>query len=416
MVERAGADPVRIVITCNGPGETAGWLRPLLREVFGLQQQADVHVFYVPDDYATGREAAVVRELFPQAHVYEPAAYVKVAIGARVDGTPNRADVVLYLGGDLLHAYRLQRRFGGKFATYKFARRRKAGAIARAFAVDDANAAQFAACGVPRDRIVRAGNLAVDGALLEAACDVPPHAPADGIVIMPGSRPYEVRNLVPFFFSAALAMRRLNSQIPIAFGISPFTLLREVGDAVRNGGDPRFFAAAGTLIETADGAYLSSRDRDVRFAILRNAMGAARPARLALTIPGTKVIELAALGKPVLSCTPMNAPELAAFNGPLTYLDRIPVFGARLKSAAATAYARRFPYHTQPNIDAQEAIVRELHGTLTPGRVAKVALQCAGDSVWLERTAKALSGLYREHVGAARRMAAGILALRDAAE
>ena len=104
---------MRIAITCNGPGETAGWLRPLLRDIYARDSQTDVHVFYVPDDYATGREPALVRSLFPQAHVYDPKTYLKAALGANVEGLPQGVEVVLYLGGDLMHAARLHKRFGG---------------------------------------------------------------------------------------------------------------------------------------------------------------------------------------------------------------------------------------------------------------------------------------------------------------
>ena len=402
---------MRLAVTCNGPGETAGWLRPLLRELYAQKPQADVHVFYVPDDYATGQEPQVVRELFPQAHVYEPKTYLKVAFGGRVDGMPEGVDAVLYLGGDLMHAARLHKRFGGALATYKFSRARYARETAKAFAVDESNVRQLLDWGVPAERVERVGNLAIDGAMIESGAPAEPGSPVDGVLFMPGSRRYEVQHLIPFFFTAARAMRRENATLPVAFGISPFTTLESVRSAVEAGGDPRVFAKRGTVIEDESGAYLASADGAVRFPIVRNALAAARTARLVVTIPGTKVIELAAIGKPVIACTPLNAPELAAINGPLTYLDRIPLVGIPAKRAAVVAYARRFRFHTQPNIDAQSEIVHELHGTLTPGRVARIALERAGDEAWLSATSQALSGLYREHLGAAERMAAALLAL-----
>lgn len=406
---------MRLAITCNGPGETAGWLRPLLREIYARQPQADVHVFYVPDDFATGAEPQVVRALFPQARVYDPKTYLKVAFGGRVDGVPEGVDAVLYLGGDLMHAARLHKRFGGALATYKFSRPRYARETAIAFAVDESNMRQLEAWGVPEQRIMRVGNLAIDGALIESAADAEPGAPAGGVLFMPGSRRFEVQHLIPFFFTAALEMRRLDPALPIAFGISPFTPIEAVRSAVEAGGDPRFYAKRGKVIEENGAAFLASPDGAVRFPILRNALAAARAARLAVTIPGTKVIELAAIGKPAVACTPINAPELAAINGPLTYLDRVPLIGVPAKRAAVVAYARRFRFHTQPNIDAQSEIVRELHGALTPGRVARTALERAGDKEWLEASSQALSGLYREHLGAAERMTAALLALAQRA-
>ena len=370
-----------------------------------------MHVFFVPDDYATGREPAFVRELFPAARVYDPKTYVKVALGGRAEGAPGAVDAVLYLGGDLMHAARLHKRFGGAFAAYKFSRARYANEMRRVFAVDEANAAQLAQWGVRADRTQIVGNLAIDGALAQAASPAEEGSPRDGILFMPGSRRYEVEQLIPLFFTAALAIRREAPDLPIAFGISPFTELAAVRRAVAAGGDPRVFAQTGSLFEERDSAFLSNRDRSVRFPIVRAALAAAREARLVVTIPGTKVIELAAIGKPVIACSPFNAPELVTINGPLTYLDRVPLVGVPLKRGAVLAYARRHRFHTQPNVDSQEMLVEELHGTLTPGRIARVVLERAVDERWLEQRSQSLSNLYREHAGAASRIAQSLLAL-----
>jgi hypothetical protein len=112
----------------------------------------------------------------------------------------------------------------------------------------------------------------------------------------------------------------------------------------------------------------------------------------------------------------LNAPEIIAFNGPLTYLNRIPLVGAPLKRTVAVGISKRFRYHTQPNIDAQADIIRELHGALTPGRVARVALESYDDRAWLEASKSALAALYGDHVGAADRMAASLLQLSGSNE
>ena len=179
---------MRIAVTANGPGEVAGWLRPLLRSLYERAPDAEVHVFLVPDDYATGREAETVRALFPQAIAHDPKTYLKFALGGSVTGVPRSVDAVQYAGGDLLHAARLHARLKGKTATYKFSRRRYRALFDRAFAVDQRNAAQLEAWGTPPERIECVGNLAVDGALLEAQAPIEPGTPEDGILVMPGSR------------------------------------------------------------------------------------------------------------------------------------------------------------------------------------------------------------------------------------
>ena len=112
--------------------------------------------------------------------------------------------------------------------------------------MDERNAEQLVGWGTPRERIERVGNLAIDGALFEAALPAEPGAPADGILIMPGSRPYEIENLIPFYFAAALRMLRERPEIPIAFALSPFTSLEYVRAAIEGGGIPRMFGRTRT--------------------------------------------------------------------------------------------------------------------------------------------------------------------------
>jgi lipid-A-disaccharide synthase len=402
---------MRIAFTANGPGEVAGWLRPLLRSLYSRAPDLEALVFLVPDDYATGFEAAMVREAFPRARVYDPKSYLKFAFGARLDAAPASVDLVQYIGGDLLHAARVHARLRGRAATYKFSRRAYRRLFDRAFAVDPSNAEQLARWGTPPERIERVGNLAIDGALFEANQAPEPGTPADGILVLPGSRTYEVENLVPFFVTMAQRIARERPEIPVAFALSPFTTREQVRDAIECGGHPRMFARRGRLIAEGGRDYLESEDGSARFPVIYNALAAARHARLAVTIPGTKTIELAVLGKPAIAITPMNAPEAVTINGPLTYLDRVPLVGVPLKRAAAIAVSRRFEFHTQPNMDARTALIREVHGTVTPGRIARLALECYDDREWLDRAGGALAGLYRDHVGAAGRLADSLLGL-----
>ena len=402
---------MRIAFTANGPGEVAGWFRPLVRRLYEHDPNLDVHLFCVPDDYATGYEAQLARRLFPSAHVYDPKTYLRVALGRNVADLPDRVDVVQYLGGDLMHAQRLRARLGGTASAYKFSKRAYRDRFARFFAVDEKNVEQLRDWQTPADRIVRVGNLAIDGALLEAQQPLEEGAPQGGILVMPGSRDYEVDNLIPFFFTMALRITRERPDVPIAFGLSPFTPLADVRAAIERGGHPRVWAQRGRLIEQGGRAFLALDEGGRRFPILHNALAAAMHARLVVTIPGTKCIELAALGVPMITITPLNAPEMITFNGPLTYLDRIPLIGAPLKRAVAVGVSRRFVYHTQPNMDAGESLICELHGTVTPGRVGRVALERLDDRAWLTRSRERLAALYADHVGAADRMAESLIEL-----
>jgi len=224
-------------------------------------------------------------------------------------------------------------------------------------------------------------------------------------VILPGSRRHEVANIYGMFVAAAIQLRRRLPDVPIAFGRSPFTSDAELDAALRSGGDPRAYGARAALI---DGGTAIRSGGDV-FPLVRATMRTAARARLAITIPGTKVIELSAIGVPSLVCLPFNAPELAVINGPLQYLGRLPLVGAPLKRAAAMAVVSRFPYFAQPNIDAGREIIPELASTLFPARIAAVAAQWYADRAWCARTGAELQTRYAGHAGAAERMSAALL-------
>jgi lipid-A-disaccharide synthase len=407
---------LRIALTSNGPGELAGWVRPLVSELLRQAPHAELTLFFVPDDYATGREADVARALFPGVRVVPPRDYVRFALGRGGSGAPERADAVLYLGGDLMHALRVHARLGGKAFAYKFSRRRHRRTFARVYAVDARNVTQLEGWGVPPERIETVGNLAIDGALGEAAGRFAAGAgdadrlPQGGVLIMPGTRKHEIANLIPFFLQAVLRLRAAAPGLPVAFGLSPFTARDELSRALERGGHPNVWGARGSVIDWEGGLALQPAAGGAPVPIVRDALRAAQHAKLVVTIPGTKCIELAALGVPALVCVPLNAPEVVVINGPLQYLDRLPVLGIPLKRAAVVAVDARFPLTAQPNIDAGEELMPELRGTLTPGYVARRIAAYAADDAARASAAQRLRALYAAHAGAAERMARSLLA------
>ena len=407
---------MRIALTSNGPGEFAGWVRPLVSELLRQAPDSEITLFFVPDDYATGREPDVARALFPGVRVVAARDYVRFALGRGGENMPAGADAVLYLGGDLMHAARVHALLGGKAFAYKFSRKRYGKTFARVYAVDAKNAAQLTAWGTPAANVETVGNLAIDGALGEAAGAFGAGAgdaeriAQQGVLIMPGTRKHEVANLIPFFLEAAVRLRALAPELPVAFGISPFTPVDEVARALASGGHPNVWGARGRVVEAAGGIALQPESGGEPVPVVRDALRAAERARLVVTIPGTKCIELAALGVPAIVCVPLNAPEVVVINGPLQYLDRLPLLGIPLKRAAVVAVDARFPVTAQPNMDAGEMLMPEMRGALTPGHVAKRIAEYAADDAARAAASERLRALYAAQAGAAARMARSLLA------
>lgn len=412
---------MRIAITSNGPGEFSGWVRPLVTALYRLAPQTEVTLVFVPDDYATGREPVVARRLFPNATIVTPREYVRFALGRSLDRLPKRVDAVQYLGGDLLHAARVRARLGGAAYAYKFARKSDAKAVTRAFALDAQNAIAFAALGITRERIDVVGNLAIDGALGEAAglftqkddaSSPSPQADQGAsrtILFMPGTRKNEVANMVPLFLAAALRLRKVRPELRAVFAISPFTDEDELQRALAHGGHRNAWGARGRVVGEGATLALQAEDGSDVFPVIRETMRHAPFARMAVTLPGTKCIELAALGVPTIVCVPLNAPEVVVINGPLQYLDRIPAVGMALKRAIVVGVDKRFAFTAQPNIDTGEMLMPEMRGALYPGDIARRIVAYDDDDVARTHDAARLRALYVEHVGAAERMAHALL-------
>jgi hypothetical protein len=393
-------------------------VRPLVTALRRLDPATEFALFFVPDDYATGHEPEVARALFPEAQIVSARDYVRFALGGSVAGAPERADLVQYLGGDLLHAARVHARLGGSARSYKFSRRRFAKLFERVYAVDAANATQLEGWGVPLERLTVVGNLAIDGALAEAAGAFGGPAPESdarvtpgGILIMPGARKHEISNLVPFFLQAVLRLRALAPELPVAFGISPFTSVDELARALATGGHKKVWGARGSVLEGPDGIALQPADGSAPVPVVREALRFAARAKLVVTIPGTKCIELAALGVPAIVCVPLNAPEVVVINGPLQYVDRLPGLGTALKRAVVIGVDARFALTAQPNIDSGEMLMPEMRGTLTPGLVARRILAYAEDEAGRAAASTRLRAMYAAHAGAADRMARSLLGL-----
>src|SRR6202044_1570545 len=131
---------------------------------------------------------------------------------------------------------------------------------------------QLASWGTAPQRIEQVGTPAIDGALVEASLPSDPDFPPDGIVVMPGSRAYEIENLVPFYFAVALRMLRERPQLPVAFALSPFTPRDQVRRAIETGGHPRMFGRTGRLVSESGRDYLTTAQDDVRIPVLTNAL------------------------------------------------------------------------------------------------------------------------------------------------
>lgn len=397
----------RLVVTTNGPGELMGWVRPFLRAVYRKAPDARVTVVFVPCPYATGHEAGITAAMYPKADVVDPRGYGRFLLRKPVKGMERGNGALQYLGGDLFHATTIARRLGVQPMTYKFTRRSYCQSFVRFFALDDRNAAELRRAGAPPDRVSIVGNLVPDS-VLGSLTAMPDGRAGDGICVLPGSRPMEVKHALPFFLRVALGIRKRRPGVAITFVLSPFNGDDELRSALeatpdaKMGGIGGKLASDGRSVEVEGELFLVDRTGDYK---------ALSQSRLVVTIPGTKCIECAVLSRPMLVAVPLNRADLIVMNGVAGYLNRVPIVGPPLKTMIVRAAERRFRFLTQPNIDADREIVPEMRGILQPDEISHRAAMMFDDDAGLATQREALGRLYARDVGASDRMAGEALAV-----
>jgi hypothetical protein len=396
----------RVVVTTNGPGELMGWARPFLRAVLAREPDTEITLVLVPCPYATGREAAQAKTMFPNAHVLDPKAYGRFLVNRRVEGMHRGAGVLQYLGGDLFHATTLAKRLGLTPLTYKFSRRAYSPSFQRFYALDEDNARQLRAAGAPPERVRIVGNLVADSVL--GALDEPPSPPGigNGVCILPGSRPAEIKYLMPFFLGVARELAKRMPEVPVTFVVSPFNSDEQLAEALARKPDPKYGGIQGTL--TADGSAIEGDG--VRVALDRTGdYRALSHAQLVVTIPGTKCLEAAVLGRPMLVLVPLNRPDEITLNGLGSYLHLVPLVGRPLKRWLVRKVERGFRFVAQPNIDVGREVAPEMRGVMMPADVVDRMCELLSRPDDLRSMGETLSKIYASHAGAADRMAADAL-------
>ncbi len=398
-----------LFFTVNSPGEVSTWLTPVVQALRSAGSQARVTVFLVPCTYASGTEAEVVARIPGVDRVIPPAESLRFALfGAAPRGIarPERG-VLLFLGGEFMLAARLARRLAVPAAAYTEGYINSAEAFERIFVPREQAREKVVARGAAPERVEVVGDLMVDAARMrlqeaghpavadartdpaEPASDPGDAPPGKGgasgegpvVVLLPGSRPYEVRRGLPFLLRAAARLAGIRSGVQFAVAVSPFATPRDFAFALEAlGAGERGKELEALFSPGGEGALrlrlpLEGRALEVAFERARAARAMAR-ADLALTIPGSNTAELAVYGVPMIVCVPLDRPEEIPLEGIAGLLDRVPLVGKRLKAAAVMRAARRVGLVALPNRVAGELVVPELKSAaLRPEEVAEAAAQ-----------------------------------------
>ena len=354
-----------LILLVNGPGELYTWARPLIAALRQQAPEARVVLGLLPCPFASGYERGIAETLEVDAVVTVPETLEFIAGGRKPAGFAKlQRGLVIGLGGDVGFPGRVGSRLGYAAWRYSFEPYWHKG-LEKLFVHDSRTLEKALRGGASATEI---GNLTADALTLE---DAPAKQAGLDVLLIPGSRGFQVTHLLPFFAGVAQAIRAALPDVRFHYPRSSlvsdadFAVALEAKKVADMGGVQ--LRLEGTDLVTPDGTRIALHDENQRYGLMKNA-------DLALTIPGTNTLELGIAGVPSIVCLPLQKMELIPIENPLRYLEMLPIVGKPLKRKLVEMYLSRFTYFSLPNMIADEAIQLELRGDLSVAQISAAAV------------------------------------------
>ncbi|MFA4858572.1 MAG: hypothetical protein WC901_06470 [Candidatus Margulisiibacteriota bacterium] len=362
-----------IVVLTNSPGELSALARPAIEALAQTLTNARIILVLTPCQYASGKEIEYANTIPGIARIVGPKEYQRwFFFNQRPAGlTFNPKGIVVFLGGDLLHAAIVSRKLRYPAVAYVNDRLGWKKYFKKFFIPDELTYQKFKKKGLGEHQVKIIGDL------MASPIPIPTSPasiaqknnldPAQKIVaFLPGSRTFQLNFMVPFFMDVVDLLVANQGGMQFVFSVSPFTEISDMQKLLKSGA--RLVTERGlTFIVTALGnRILVTKDANYETISL---------ADLCITIPGTNTAQLAALGKPMVMVFPLNRPDEIPMEGLMHFITRIPFLGRQIKKAAARWVNAQTPFFALPNIKAQQEIVPELRGILKPVQVAQKIIE-----------------------------------------
>ena len=329
---------------------------PVTRELAARKAELRITAVTLPCPYASGGEGGYalrlpgVREALPLSGALRR---------GRAEG---ESAVVLQLGGDPMYGCALSKRLAAPWLIYT-ARPKWRGRVTRYFLPDGAALARFDRAGVTEERRVVVGNLILDSvpevssAAVEELRERYSLSDKKIIVFMAGSRPFEYETGFPFFASAAARLNESHPEWSAVMPVAPTVDDENIASGLaanglkwRGGAHPQAILVGGAEIPLIRGRQYE----------------AIAASSLAVALPGTNNLQIAALGVPLLMVAPLNrAAEIPLDGLPGAIPQRMPGFSS-LKRSLVHWFNAREQFVSLPNRLAGREVVPEHRELMTP--------------------------------------------------
>ena len=391
-----------IFIVTNSPGELIGWVKPVVRSLKKKAPDVKIIVAITPCQYASRMEKKIAKS-FPEVdYVISKGEYFKyLFLNLKPSGLYLNAScrgVVLFLGGDPIYALLLSKRLGFPAMAYTHRLRYKR-YFKRFMVLDNKTREEFIEKGARPEKVVVVGDLvgdAVQPLISREELSQFLHISPDSLCvsIFPGSRPWMVRYLTPFFLKVCELIKEKFPKIKFFLVLSPFVDKEELTNLTNDELCKVFLVKRAKLKKEENQWKLITESGLKVLVIEENRHKVMSISTMAITIPGTNTRELSFLGVPMVVAIPLNKPEAIPLDGLAGLIGNVPFMGTSIKRWLIKRYNKNVKFTAAPNIYAGEKVVPEVRGVIQAKDVANEAIKLLKDTESRQRISTQLKELF----------------------
>jgi len=348
----------------NSPGELSALVKPVAEQFKKKLPEARLILILTPCQYASGKEVEFAQKTLKVDEILSAESYKKWMLKNQLPFALNGSGIMLFLGGDLMHAALIAKKTN--YPAYAYLAGRYIGwrSFFKKFFVADASLFKNP------EKIEEVGDLMADSitALSKEQAREKWHLKAEDLVLafMPGSRKWEIDQVLPLYEKIGKILKKALPALQLQLIISPFISMKDIETC-----------AAHHLFEV--------------FAPLDSITAA----DLVLTIPGTNTAQIAALGLPMLVLFPLDNPEVIPLEGLLHYICCLPILGSLIKKSLAFWVNKKTKFFALPNIKARREVVPEIRGKINPQEAARQIIELLSNKSQLKDTSRELKAIMK---------------------
>ncbi len=401
-----------LIIITNGPGELASWVKPVVNIIKDSEKPPRISIFLPPCPFSSGQEERIARNIPGVDIVLNTLEFIKFLIsGKTVDFKSLKKGIVLFLGGEPLHAFLVGKRLGFPVMAYTVSPSFLNRYFVCSFVPDDHVKKKLVKSGIKPELIKVAGNLTLGSIKVTLTRDEALKLwgfSKDIFVVgmMPGSRPVLLRHAVAYIMKMAEEVCK-EVETQFLMPLSPYITMDMLGVSLSDKKELMLEGSSGEL-EYDEYGFLIKTAGGIKIRVVENNQyNVMNCCDLIVSMPGTITSEAASLGIPMIVCYTYNKIEIIPVGGLPAVLGRIPLTGPFLKFIV-WKISQRLKFFAMPNIVAGEAIVPEIRVHYKANEVSPIIVELLRDSEKRKEMSEKLKKLFIRE-GTSQRLADSVL-------